>query len=467
MSFLRQREERQRKFRALALDGNLDEISELYLSGNIQIDSVSPFGQSALHFACMAGKEPVVRFLLANGANRSLKDYGGLNRVGDHFITLNGDIAQAEDMRKAAAKQQTPSDLAKANGFFEIVKLLDPEGPQPSNTTVVKYSEHIPSNPDFKITEIDVKNFSKSFGFTWEDWVCHCYNTGAYGSFSKLLGISEEAARKMQQEMISLQKTLVVCNMGSDFGSGLFLSTDAAPILEGTLVGVYTGQLHHRKNSLSLTLNKEECDLFCMFGGESIQIELNYMPQTMQTEARRILKNIDDALLSKELKFKIDVCRRVQEFIGQMNREMGYDVYDVSMSCSGNSSWQSIALTSKRVGNLMRYVFDAPSETELCTVREHEGVDLSKVARENLDLLITGDSSIPFCFLKCKTTINPGEMLTFSYGWDFWAMRPEIGKRTVFDRLGNRLGYFENPTKLCLVADLSASNSQSKCKLKP
>ncbi len=105
--FLRQfivkseQDEIHRKFREYALEGNLDAITELYNREKIQIDSVSQYGQSALHFAAMRGHESIARFLLSKGANAQLKDTGSL--------------------------QQTPVDFAYANGHFFIAGLIDPK----------------------------------------------------------------------------------------------------------------------------------------------------------------------------------------------------------------------------------------------------------------------------------------------------------------------------------------------------
>lgn len=102
-------------FRQYAIDGNVEGMQAIYAKGTVHVDAINNSGQSALHLAAMFGKEDAVKFLLAQGANRSLKDNGGL---------WNNKMMMAGDFASNAG--QTPLDFALTNGHFSCAALIDP-----------------------------------------------------------------------------------------------------------------------------------------------------------------------------------------------------------------------------------------------------------------------------------------------------------------------------------------------------
>ncbi|XP_042859998.1 tyrosine-protein kinase Shark-like isoform X3 [Penaeus japonicus] len=144
--------------------GNVTIVAELLKSGYKKIDDKNYYGQTSLHIASMKGYEDITRLLLQAPANVEVRDEDGLtplhlasryNRPG--IVRLLVEMGQAEiqarttkteavALHEAAeygsiecvkellalgapscprnVRMETPTDLAKRNGHFEIVRLL-------------------------------------------------------------------------------------------------------------------------------------------------------------------------------------------------------------------------------------------------------------------------------------------------------------------------------------------------------
>jgi len=104
----------------------------------LDVDSMTGDGRSALHIAALARHADVVKELLRAGANALLRDCDGQTAM--HMAAKSGDIAVAEQILKECAEclllrdnsMQTPLHQAVIHGHEDMVKFLLERGADPS-----------------------------------------------------------------------------------------------------------------------------------------------------------------------------------------------------------------------------------------------------------------------------------------------------------------------------------------------
>ncbi len=148
-----------------AKEGNVVVVSELLVCGDRNLSAKNADGQTAVHLACFYGREEVLKALIRYGANVNAADASGysplhfaaqanqagvtdiLLQVGRANPTLRNHITNWTPLHEAAwkgsgecvtallrggsplrprtAKNETPADLARANGKLELARRLE------------------------------------------------------------------------------------------------------------------------------------------------------------------------------------------------------------------------------------------------------------------------------------------------------------------------------------------------------
>jgi hypothetical protein len=203
-------------------------------------------------------------------------------------------------------------------------------------------------------------------------------------------------ATELEAELFDPNYTdqFVLVNMGEEMGQGLFLAPDAKKISAGTIVLMYSGE-------------------YCLSG----------------------LKKRDYGLA--------------------IDPAFDHETHSVLIKPNISNS-----IDAALVGNLSRFIQGAPDQMELETaISSKEITDqdniASKVACANLQQRVLIYQGFPVLFLQAFRDINPGEILTFSYGMNYFNLR---GGCKVYTDSGQIIGSLENNRLIscCSATEIAA-----------
>jgi hypothetical protein len=199
-------------------------------------------------------------------------------------------------------------------------------------------------------------------------------------------------ATELEAELFDPNYTdqFVLVNMGEEMGQGLFLAPDARKIAAGTIVLMYSG---------------EYCLSDCEKKDYGLIIDPSFDHETHCVLLKPKVRNSIDAASSR---------------------------------------------------NLSRFIQGAPDQMELAeAISSKEIIDqnniASKVACANLQQRVVIYQGFPVLFLQAFRDINPGEILTFSYGMNYFNLR---GGCKVYTVSGQIIGFLE---KNRLISSCSAT----------